>query len=143
MLLTVVALALLQTAPETPADPRGWKELGTKLAASRQLEQAVSAFTKACPADWEACYYLGRTLLTLARYDQAREPFEQALRAAPKEQLAKVHRAAALNFVALVQPTDAERHFREAIRLSRGIAPGADDVRIDYGSFLFRQGRSE
>ena len=118
-----------------------WKELGLKLASDRKLEPAADALAKACaqaPKDEDACYYLARTLYTLGRYEEAREPFEKALPAAPKDMLGRVHRAMALNFTALNRPDDAERHFREAVRL------GSDsDPRIDYGAFLFRQGRLE
>ena len=130
---TLLGLLLLQAV--------AWKELGLKLASERKLEPAADALAKACeqaPQDEDACYYLARTLYTLGRYEEAGEPFAKALRAAPKEILGRVHRAVALNFTALNRPGDAERHFREALRL------GSDsDPRIDYGAFLFRQGRLE
>ncbi len=146
--MVLPALILLLFAPGQAAGPqtaREWKELGLKLAAGTKLESAVSPLAKACdlaPKDEEACYYLARTLFTLDRYEEAREPFEKALRAASKETLARVHRAAALNFVALTSPDDAERHFREAVRLNRAPEPRDEDPRIDYGAFLFRQGRT-
>jgi Tfp pilus assembly protein PilF len=55
----------------------------------------------------------------------------------------KVERAAALNLEALGRPAEAERHFREAVRLHRGDARPNEDPRIDYGAFLLRQGRPE
>jgi Tfp pilus assembly protein PilF len=129
----LLGLLLLQTV--------AWKELGLKLASDRKMEPAAEAFAKACaqmPQDEDACYYLARTLYTLGRYEEASEPFAKALRAAPKQMQGRVHRAMALNFTALHRADDAERHFREAVRL------GSDnDPRIDYGAFLFRQGRLE
>ena len=48
----------------------------------------------------------------------------------------------ALNFAAMGSEGDAEKHFQQAIRLAvRPVAP-AEDARVDYGAFLFRQGRT-
>jgi tetratricopeptide (TPR) repeat protein len=132
---------LEEVARRSPGSARAWRELGLAHAARRRLEPAREAFAKACnlaPDDEDACYYLGRTLFTLGRYDQALGPFQKALRAAPS---VRVHRAVALNFVALTRPQDAERHFREAVRLNPNPERAEDDARIDYGAFLFRQGR--
>jgi len=145
LFVALVGLAF-QILPVGPSDALTWKEQGLKLAGARKLEAAHAAFAKACemaPKDPDACYYLARTLFSLGLYEEAREPFERALRAAPQEMLVKVHRAAALNFIALIRPADAERHFREAVRLSRRQEPANDDPRIDYGAFLFRQGRAD
>jgi len=149
-------LGLLLLTPTQSIDPdtaRREMALGLRTAAGGRLEAALGPFAKACelaPKDEDACYYLGRTFYTLGRYDEAREPFEKALRAvekalraAPKGSAARVHRAAALNFVGLGRAEEAERHFREAIRLHRGAAAAGEDPRIDYGAFLARQGRAE
>jgi len=64
------------------------------------------------------------------------------LRAAPQPMLSKIHRAIALNYVALFLPAEAERHFVKAIQLA-GPARNGEDPRVDYGAFLFRQGRTE
>lgn len=138
----LLGLLVLQVVP----DAASWKQRALVLATARKLEAAADAFAKACelaPREEDACYYLARTRYTLGRYEEAREPFEKALRAASKETLARVHRAVAQNFVALTRPDDAERHFREAVRLNRGRASSDDDPRIDYGAFLFRQARTE
>jgi len=137
---------LEEAAQKSPSNALAWKELGSAMTARRKPELALAAFEKACelaPKDESACYYLARTLLDLGRYDQAVEPFEKALRAAPNKLLPRVHRTMALNFVALTRPEDAERHFREAIRLNHRSERPDDDPRIDYGAFLFRQGRAE
>src|SRR5262249_14168408 len=55
--------------------------------------------------------------------------------------LARVHRAIALNYLALFLPSEAERHFIQAIQ-SAGRARNGEDPRVDYGAFLFRQGRT-
>ncbi|MGH9657075.1 MAG: tetratricopeptide repeat protein, partial [Bryobacteraceae bacterium] len=88
-------------------------------------------------------YYFARDLHALGRYEAAREPFEKALRAASKPILPKVHRAIALNFAALGAPAEAEPHFVEAVRLTGRGAGKEGDPRVDYGAFLFRQGRTE
>ncbi len=163
-LLGLLLLAAAQTIdPETarleeavrqsPSSAVAWKALGLRMAAGGSLDAALAPLAKACelaPQDEDACYFLGRTLYTLGRYEEAREPFEKALRAVekalrarPKESPARVHRAAALNLVGLGRAEEAQRHFREAIRLHRpGVAAG-EDPRVDYGAFLARQGRAE
>jgi protein O-GlcNAc transferase len=131
---------------QSPSDAAAWKRLGLATAASRKLGAAAPAFQKACelnPADEDACYYLARTLNALGRWDEARAPFEKALQAAPKAALARVHRAVALNFVALGQTADAEDHFRKALALNPGPDKLPEDPRVDYGAFLFRQGRTD
>jgi len=136
---------LEEAVRQSPASAGAWKQLGLALAARRNLDSALPAFARACelaPGDEDACYYLARNLYTLGRYQEAREPFDKALRSAPPPLQAKVHRAAALNFIALTRPDDAERHFREALRLTGGPARAGEDPRIDYGAFLFRQGRA-
>jgi tetratricopeptide (TPR) repeat protein len=138
--MSVVAIALwLQLAQHE--SPNAWKEKGMKLATSGQLEAASEAFAKACQlnAD-EGCYFFGRALFTLGRYPEAQDAFDAALKQTPQPLRGKVHRATALNFIALTNPAEAERHFRDAIKLKRA-NPSEEDPRIDYGAFLFRQGR--
>jgi len=142
--LVFSALLLCQGAGE--AGPEDWKQRGLKLAMSGQLEAAAETLTKACelsPRNDDACYYLGRTWFTLGRYVEARDSFAKALQISPKPMLSKAHRAAALNFVALIIPEEAERHFRKAVQLSRGTKSTDEDPRVDYAAFLFRQGRME
>ena len=128
-----------------PASGRAWKMLGIVTMSSGDLNGALPALDKACEIaenDEEACYFLARTLHTLGRYESARSPFEKALRAAPKQMLAKVHRAVALNFVALFLPLQAEQHFVKAIQTADKTSREGEDPRVDYGAFLFRQGRT-
>jgi len=111
------ALPLLKRAVSlSPASARVWKTLGLVTTSRGDLDGAAPALGKACelaPNDDEACYYFARNLHALGRYESAREQFEKALRAAPKQMLPRVHRATALNFSALGLPAEAERHFRE------------------------------
>jgi Flp pilus assembly protein TadD len=130
---------LLRATELSPKDVRAWKMLGLVIA-SIDPADAVMPLAKACelgPRDEEACYYLGRTLSTLGRYESARGAFEKALRIAPSE--SKVQRAIALNFAAMGMAAEAETHFRLAIQAKKQMA--GEDPRVDYGAFLFRQGR--
>jgi tetratricopeptide (TPR) repeat protein len=143
---SAAARPLLERAVSlSPASARAWKTLGLVTMSMGDLEGALPALGKACELaenDEEACYFLARNLHTLGRYESARAAFEKALRAAPKPMLSKVHRATALNFVALFLPAEAEQHFVKAIQLA-GSAKNGEDPRVDYGAFLFRQGRTE
>jgi Flp pilus assembly protein TadD len=133
----------LKIAPDTAA---AWKTLGMVYVAAGKTEAAVRPFQRACdllPDDEDACYYLGRNLFALNRYDLARAPLETALHSASRDSVWRVYRALALNYDALARPKDAERHFRESIKANHGQAPPDQDPRIDYGAFLFRQGRTE
>jgi len=130
----------------SPASAKAWKLLGLVTTSGGDLDAAAPALGKACELaekDEEACYYFARTLHALGRYESAREPFEKALRAASKPTLSKVHRAVALNFAALGSPTEAERHFVKAVQLNGRATGQGEDPRVDYGAFLFRQGRTE
>ena len=134
-----VLLQAAQTAPE-------WKKQGLALLTEKKLAAAVAPLTQACdldPQDEEACYYLARTLSALSRWEEARAPFDKALRAAPKGMLTRVHRAAALNEMALGRIAEAEQHFKQAIATTGNAAAQPEDPRVDYGAFLFRQGRTD
>src|SRR4051812_40131091 len=104
MLLFVALHLLLMQSEQTQRDASEWKRQGLAIASENKLTGAVAPLTRACdldPRDEEACYYLARVLHALGRWDEARAPFEKALRAAPRRMLARVHRAVALNFMAL------------------------------------------
>ena len=154
----IAALAAGQQSPEEaeqrfsaqvaaqPSDAASWKALGLLRASRGRLEASAEALQHACtlrPADEESCYYYGRSLFALGRYDSAVQPLETALRVTPRDRRWRVQRALARNFEWLGRADDAERSFREAIRLSRGRATPGEDPRVDFGSFLYRQGRTE
>lgn len=143
---SAAARPLLEQAVRlSPASAQAWKMLGLVATSQGDLEPAVAALEKACdlgPKDEEACYYLGRDLYALGHYEAARTPFEKALGAVPQGMPGRVHRAIALNFAAQGLPVEAESHFKKAILAARPPTEG-EDVRIDYGAFLFRQGRTE
>ena len=137
---------LERAAELAPANAQAWKLLGLVSTSAGDAESAAIALSKACdlaPRDDEACYYFARNLYALGRHEAARAPFEKALRAAPPSMSARVHRAVALNFAAMEAPAEAERHFVKAIQLAGRAAREAEDPRVDYGAFLFRQGRTE
>ncbi len=118
-----------------------WRRLGLARIASGQRKQATPALEKACElekAPGDSCYYLARNRHALGEYEAARKAFDLALLAVPPGMKASVYRAAALNYTALGKSEEAERDFRKAMALG---TPGPDDVRVDLGAFLFRQGR--
>jgi tetratricopeptide (TPR) repeat protein len=136
---------LLMQAEQQPSSAGEWKRLGLGLLTEKKLASAVPPLTKACdldPGDEEACYYLARALSALSRWEEARAPLEKALRSASKPTLARVHRATALNFMALGRTAEAEQHFRQAVAAIGKAESLPEDPRIDYGAFLFRQGRT-
>jgi tetratricopeptide (TPR) repeat protein len=57
--------------------------------------------------------------------------------------LARVHRAVALNFMALGRTVEAEQNFKAAIAMRKDAESLAEDPRVDYGAFLFRQARTD
>jgi Flp pilus assembly protein TadD len=129
----------------SPSKPSPWKGLGLVLLGANDYPGASVPLARACaldPKDEDSCYLLGRSLFVLGRYDEAIKPFEKALGAAPPANQAAAHRAAALNFAELGMTQDADRHFRDAIRLYPAAAGGQPDPRVDYGAFLTRQGRA-
>ena len=141
------ALVLLERAVSlTPSNWRAWKTIGIVATSAGNLERAGQALERGCelaPLDEEACYFLARNLHITGQYEAARDPFEKALRAARKQMLSRIHRAVALNFSALSMPAEAEFHFRKAIQSTALAAPGGEDPKVDFGAFLFRQGRTE
>ena len=131
----------------SPSKPPAWKALGLVLLGTNDYREASVALGRACdldPDDEDNCYLQARSLYVLGQYDEAARPFDKALRAAPPANQATVHRAAALNLVELGMTQEAERHFRDAIRLYRAsTALSQPDPRLDYGAFLIRQGRTQ
>jgi Flp pilus assembly protein TadD len=130
----------------SPSKPSAWKALGLVLMGANDYRGASAPLGRACaldPKDEDNCYLLGRSLFVLGQYDEAVQPFEKAMRAAPPANQAAVHRATALNFVELGMTQEAERHFRDAIRLYRAAAAAQPDPRVDYGAFLIREGRAQ
>jgi Flp pilus assembly protein TadD len=136
---------LRELVRERPGDPQANYYLGVAHLRAGRLAESSRFFGKACelaPKDPDNCYFHGRSLFQQGRYAEAQKPFEQAIRNATPAARARVHRAAALNFLGLNQSEKAETHFREALRAYSGNSRPEEDPRIDYGSFLVREGRA-
>ena len=140
------ALPYLERATRLqPANPAPWKLSGLVFLGANDFQRASVALERACalePNSEDSCYLYARSLFLLGRYEGAVTPFEQALRAAPPSSQAAVHRATALDLDELGSFEDAERHFREAVRLYGPAGRTEPDPRVDYGAFLVRQGRA-
>lgn len=106
-----------------------------------QPKLATPFLEKACAleqAPGDSCYYLARNLHVLGSFEAAGKAFDLAIKAVPPALLPRVYRAVALNHSALGRPEEAERDFRKSLELGPATP---DDVRVDLGAFLFRQGR--
>jgi Flp pilus assembly protein TadD len=126
-----------------PGFAPAWKALGVALASRGDYDAAETPFRNACerlPALPDACLYYGRTLYLLNRF----RPAIQVLRGAiPNERNpTEAYRLLALSFEGLGEVAEAESAFRQALRNNRGGLPD-EDPGIDYGVFLYRQGRAE
>lgn len=117
--------------------------LGVSHAARGDYQRAEEPFHRACllnPKLPDACLYYGRTLYLLDRFDQAVNVLRTALQTDPEN--AQLFRILALALEAQRKTDDAEAAFRQAIRFNRNSAPNEDPA-IDYGVFLYREGRTE
>jgi superkiller protein 3 len=142
--LTEAAAAFSEAVRLDPDFAAAWKGLGAAYAAQGNYRDAVEPFRKACslnPRLEDACYYLARALYSLNQFEAALQAFEHALTV--DRHLWRVHNGIALCFEAMGRAEDAEAHFREAARQDRGDSRPDADPRIDFGAFLFRQGRVE
>jgi Tfp pilus assembly protein PilF len=118
------------------------RRLGLERISSGQPKLATPFLEKACAmeqAPGDSCYYLARNLHSLGDFEAARRAFNLAIKAAPAALLPRVYRAVALNYSALGKHEEAERDFRKSLELGPATP---DDVRVDLGAFLFRQGRT-
>ncbi len=120
-----------------PASARAWKLLGMTYAAEEKYNLAESAFDRSCGLDKKeenACYYLGRTDFTLGRMENALRAYALVLPVAG-EGRGRVLLGIALAYEALSNPRAAEEYYRQAMDA------GETRARIDYGLFLFKDGR--
>jgi len=130
---------LTRAAQEHPRDARAWKALGVAYAAQKLYELAESPFRRACELDpklEDACYYQGRALYALDRFELSLRALERGLARDPNSWKIRLGRAQA--FEALGRADDAEKEFKETLSLSRY---GDPKPGIAYGLFLVRQGR--
>lgn len=117
-----------------PANAQFWKVLGVTHAAQKDYAAAVKPFQKACelsPSLVDACYFYGRTLYALDRYEPAIQALDRALKFAASKLRSQLGKAQA--FEALGRTAEAETEYRAA---------GSEaDAPVLYGQFLFRAGR--
>lgn len=126
-----------------PDHAAAWKALGVVSAAQGDYERAEKPFRTACelqPRLPDACLYYGRALYLLNRFQPALEVLRRALKNEPNN--AQIHRLIALSLEALGETDQAAAAFQKALLADRGSPPN-DDPGIDYGVFLYRQGRAE
>jgi Flp pilus assembly protein TadD len=126
-----------------PNDPATWKALGVVYASRNDYVQAEQPFHRACLLDAklpDACLYYGRALYLLDHFDQSVSVLETLIRGDPQN--GQAYRIEAMALEASGQIAAAESAFQQAIRLDT-MPPLNEDPVIDYGVFLYRQGRSE
>ena len=130
------ALAALERAVRAqPNHAAAWKALGVVYAAQGDAPLAEPAFREACrlaPSLADACFYHGRALYLLNRFDEAIGVLSRIAKDDPR-----AHRVIALSLGGLGRWPEAETEFKTAIRLYRR----GEDPRIDYGVAMMRQGR--
>ena len=126
-----------------PNDAATWKALGVVYASRNDYAQAEQPFHRACLLDAQlpdACLYYGRALYLLDRFDQAVSVLQTLIRTDPRN--AQAYRIEAMALEASGKSAAAESAFQQAIHLDAA-PPLNEDPAIDYGVFLYRQGRSE
>lgn len=134
--------SLRQSLALQPGNAPAWKALGVVYASRGDYEKAEPAFRNACerqPKLEEACLYHGRSLYLLDRFAEA---IQVLRRANALHEGAEAHRLLALSLEATGRFAEAEPEFVQALRLAKGTAAD-EDPGIDYGVFLYRQGRAE
>lgn len=130
--------AFKQAVQAEPESARAWKFLGMTYIAREQFELAEGVCRRACelnPREENACYYLGRVEFTLGRFDSALQAYRISL--GNKGETGRALLGFALTYEAMSKPEDAERDYK------RAIAAGEARAKIDYGLFLFKQGRGK
>ncbi len=130
--------AFREVVREQPGNARALTYLGMSYAVQEDFKSAAEPLRRACelhPAQENACYFLGRAYYKLSRFDDAVAAFQTALRSAGRP--GRSHNGMALALEALNKNAEAERSYLEAIRL------GEERARVDYGMFLYKQGRGK
>ena len=122
--------AFLQAAQAEPNRPLAHRWLGMTYAAQEKYALAEQPFRRACQLSSrdEACYYLGRTLTTLSRFQEAISVYEKA--GANKGDEAKWFLAMAVALQGAERFDEADQRFRQAIDA------GSKQAEIDYAKFV-------
>ena len=121
-----------------------WMAAGAESATRGDYLHAEESFHRACllnPKLPDACLYFGRTLYLLDRFAEAIGVLRNALESGPPA-TAETYRILALSLEALGKSAEAESAFLDAVKLDRNLALNEDPA-IDYGVFLYRQGRAQ
>jgi Flp pilus assembly protein TadD len=138
------AIAAFQRAVELRPDyARAWKGLGVAYASRGDFESAETPFRNACERQsslQDACLYYGRTLYLLNRFQPAIAVLRRTVQREPNN--TEGYRLLALSLEGLGETAGAGETFRQAMRMNRG-GLADEDPGIDYGVFLFREGRAE
>ena len=124
-----------------PAQARVWAALGVAYAAQGMYDLAEPPFAHACDLDpklHDACYYQGRALYALGRFEASIQALERADRFHPNSWKIRLGIAQALE--ALGKAVEAEKTFRATLTLGQTSDPQPG---VALGLFLVRQGRSE
>jgi tetratricopeptide (TPR) repeat protein len=125
---------LTRVAAARPNDAQVFKALGVAHAARGEYDAAEPAFAKACglnPQLPDACYYYGRALYALNRFDASLD----ALRRAPAGWRVSLGIAQALEALGR---NESEAEFRKALAACRDADPQPG---VAFAQFLIRQGR--
>ena len=130
-----------EAARLAPGEAQYWKALGAAHAKIEDYHGAIEPFRRACELDPrlpDACYYLGRAYYAADLYEKALEPLRVALRHDAVK--GRVEAALGQCHEALMQPEEAEKWFRSAVRRRD---EGRQMAHLAYARFLTRQGRAE
>ena len=120
----------LEALRSQPSSASANKWLGMTYAAQEKYLPAEPLFRRACeiaPADPDTCYYFGRSLYLLSRFDAALLAFEKALATAQRR--GRTLLGMALTLEALNRDAEAEQRYREAL------AAGEKQAQVDYEKF--------
>lgn len=135
------ALPLLQAAAAAePQNAQVWKALGVLHAAQGDTRAAVDPFARACSLNsrlLDACFYHGRALYTLNRFEEALAPLENAFRTSAAKSPAETAIGECLE--GLGRREEAEKRFLAAIARREDFE---DRARTAYARFLLRDGRT-
>lgn len=139
--LTAAVPLLILATEAHPAQARAWAALGVAYAAQGMYDLAEPPFAHACDLDpklHDACYYEGRALYALGRFEASIQVLERADRFHPNSWKIRLGIAQALEAVG--KAVDAEKTFRATLALVQASDPQPG---VALGLFLVRQGRSD
>lgn len=140
--LTAATRSFEKATRSHPQFAAAWKALGVVYAAQGNYALAVEPLKRACelqPHLADSCYYFGRNLFELNRYEESLVALDKAL--AAERSLGRTHLARAQSLEALGRRDAAEQAFKTAIELTGSGTTPDDDPRIAYAVFLMRDAR--